>query len=517
MALRIDIGALRPAKNLPDGRVRAEAHIARIGVQEYLDEKGRVVRELRAPEEVFSRKSMDSFAMVPVTSTHPTEKVTADNARQYMVGASGERVERDDDWLRTELMIADAPTLEEMRADKKYEVSCGYTCDVVQEKGVHPVYGAYDARQTNIVGNHIAVNIHRGRASTDAVKARVRMDHLAEARAARRELRCDDAAVATRLDAVLTNAVDGHQHLVELQPDYGDRMSGTTSWALASGASSDHAHAWIRNNDGTIEIAESGGHTHSLEDASGLDSDPRPRQDDVVKARPAPNNPSRGRQMPPAAKNKTDEKNLLDAAATQLVAAETRADAAEEQLGGEKKRADAAEGRVASLEKEIESLKANRLDQKEIDKRDLQIDALSKKLAKETSRADAANDPKFLDKKVQRRVKIVKACETILGDKLVTDSAAVTDDELMCMVVEKLQGVDIRKDDEGNARSAEYIAARFDAAVEGFASGVDALDRLRDLTRTNHVEEPRHDAASARADYVNRQQNAWKPPKAAAK
>lgn len=512
MALRIDIGALKPAKKLSDGRVRAEAHIARVGVQEYIDEHGKVRRELRTPEEVFDPESMDSFAQVPVTNTHPSERVTADNARQYMIGASGDRIQRDDDHLRAALMLADAETIDEMKRENKFEVSCGYTCDVIDGKGVHPVYGAYDARQTNIRGNHIAVNIHRARAGATA---RVRMDDatrlladsvaFAKSRPGGRSIRLDQAAV-TRVDSKLTNAVDGHQHLIDLQPDYGDRMSGSTSWA-ANEKGVDHAHAWVRNANGSITIAESSGHTHTILD---LDSGSVTVQDDVVHHLP------RGRKMAVSKKTttKTDELTI-EAAAEELRKAETRADAAEGSLSKETKRADEAEGRCESLEKEIETLKANRLDQKEIDKRDATIVELQKKLGKETSRADAAESPERFNGGVKRRVKIFQASTAILGQDLVTDAA--TDRELMCAVVEKLHGASIDKDADGKERSLDYVTARFDAAVEQFMESGETLDRLREMTRGKTVETPRDDARTAHASYVDRQQNAWKPKAAAAK
>lgn len=520
--------------------MRAEAHISRVGVQEYLDENGKTRKELRLPEEVFSPKSLESFAQVPVTRTHPSEKVDARNARMYMVGASGDVVKRDDDHVLTTLMIADADTLDEMRANDKYDVSCGYTCDVIDEAGVHPVYGEYHAIQRNIRGNHIAVAINHGRAGTararvDAANARhVLEEQISTSRQAARALvgrrdvrrpsttlRLDSAAVSTsRVDANLTTSVDGHQHLIELQPDYGDRMSGTTSWAVAAGADTEHGHAWIRNADGTIEIAESAGHTHAIETDSGLDSVPGPRQDDVGQAPRAPSTPNRGRTMPPTPKKnelKADDKDkLLQSAAEELSKAELRADAAEAELDAAVKRGDTAEGRVASLEAEIKSLKTNRLDETELKKRDLQIEALSKKIATMTTRLDVATDPKTLGSKVRRRVKIIKAAEAIMGDKYISDSMEIDDRELMAAVVEKLQNVDIRKDDDGAERSVEYVTARFDAAVDSFTNGVDALDRLRDVARTRHVEEPREDTAtSARAKYVQRQQTAWQPKKTA--
>lgn len=441
MALRVDKGTLRPAKKLDDGRVIADAFITRAGVFEYLDERGNVRRELREPSEVFDPRSLESFAQVPVTNAHPHERVTADNARQYMIGASGERVERDDDHVRASLMIADSDTLDEMRRQRKYDVSCGYTCDVVEGKGVHPVYGEYDARQTNIRGNHIAVNLHRGRAGT----ARVRMD---AAELARRAI----------------------------------------ERAVAVSKASNRTTSRVRMDGAAVMVQ---------------DDDEQPTR-------------QRGRSMPPVNKPKTtdktdaaEQKKLLDAAADELAKAEQRADAAEDALDKEVKRADAAEGRVASLEAEVKALKEGRLDEAELRKRDTEIETLKRKLAKLQSRVDEAESPERFSKGVARRVKILGAAGPILGERVVTDSA--TDFELMCAVVEKLHGVDIRKDDDGNERSIDYVTARFDAAIEGWSEGENTLDRLREMTRGRSVEAPREDAASARAKYVHRQQTAWNP------
>lgn len=156
---------------MPDGRVIVDAHIARVGVQEYELPDGTIRRELRTRAEVFAPKAMSSFEQVPVTRLHPSTAVTADNATIHMVGASGERVVPDDDHVRTQLMVADKTTINDM--DRYPGVSCGYFCDLVHTPGVDPEFGAYDAIQTNIRGNHIAVAVPNPRAGKTA---RVRMD-----------------------------------------------------------------------------------------------------------------------------------------------------------------------------------------------------------------------------------------------------------------------------------------------------------------------------------------------------
>jgi hypothetical protein len=63
----------------------------------------------------------------------------------------------------------------------------------------------------------------------------------------------------------LTTEVDGHAHLLCLTDwDGSSKTSGVTASALSAGASEEHDHAWVKNQDGTITIAASSGHTHAL-------------------------------------------------------------------------------------------------------------------------------------------------------------------------------------------------------------------------------------------------------------
>lgn len=155
---------------LPNGFVRAEGYLTRSGIFVYRDAQGKTVRELRTPDEVMSRETVDSFALVPVTNDHPPELLTADNAKQYAVGAVSEQVQPDGDKLRASLMITDAKTIEAVQAGK-VELSCGYTADVVAEAGTWNGQ-RYDARQTNIRGNHVAI-VDVGRAGPECA---LRMD-----------------------------------------------------------------------------------------------------------------------------------------------------------------------------------------------------------------------------------------------------------------------------------------------------------------------------------------------------
>lgn len=171
MARRIDRGTLQPPTHLTNGWLKADAFITRTGVFDYLMPDGTVKKEYRAPEEVFDKESLDSFAMVPVTDDHPPVMLDSTNALKYTVGSVGERAIKDDDHMSLSLMVYDAAVIQKMK-DGKVQISAGYECDLVDEPGVTPDGEKYDARQTKIRANHIAI-VDRGRAGPTAS---VRMD-----------------------------------------------------------------------------------------------------------------------------------------------------------------------------------------------------------------------------------------------------------------------------------------------------------------------------------------------------
>lgn len=169
--LRYDIGRLQPVRRMPNGTIVADAHLTRAGVFEYRNPDGSTRRELRLPEEVFRPDSMRTFAMVPTTDDHPPEMIDATNAIKFAKGATGETITRDDDHMRGSIAVFDASTIKKMEMGK-LQLSCGYTCDLDEVPGIHPLWGKYDAIQRNIVGNHVAL-VEHGRAGRTAS---VRMD-----------------------------------------------------------------------------------------------------------------------------------------------------------------------------------------------------------------------------------------------------------------------------------------------------------------------------------------------------
>lgn len=170
---RADAGQLSKPVMLPNGFMKCDAFIARSGVLEYQRADGSTWREYRAPEEAFSADSLASFDLVPFTNDHPAGGlVTADNAREYQRGmVQGPR--QDGDRVRATVLVTDAETIAAMKAGK-LETSCGYWADVIAEPGVTPQGERYDARQTNVRGNHVAL-VDAGRAGPSV---RVRVDSL---------------------------------------------------------------------------------------------------------------------------------------------------------------------------------------------------------------------------------------------------------------------------------------------------------------------------------------------------
>lgn len=171
MAQRYDLGSLRPPERMANGWLRADAMLTRTGVFTYRNADGTEHKELRLDSEVFAPAALASFGLVPLTLDHPPTMLDAQNAKQYSVGAVGENIRRDGDFVRASLLVTDAKAITELEAGKQ-QVSCGYSCDLVEEPGVHPTFGKYDAVQRNIRGNHVAI-VDVGRAGPEA---RVRLD-----------------------------------------------------------------------------------------------------------------------------------------------------------------------------------------------------------------------------------------------------------------------------------------------------------------------------------------------------
>lgn len=138
--------------------------INRTGVQDYLagelglgGDPERVVKVYRLPEDVFAPAALASFEGKDVSLGHPPEMLTAENQSAYSKGHL-EHVRRVGDNTVADLFIKDPVLASQVESGAMREVSCGYNCKF------EPYLDGY--RQTNIIGNHLAV-VPRGRAGKD--------------------------------------------------------------------------------------------------------------------------------------------------------------------------------------------------------------------------------------------------------------------------------------------------------------------------------------------------------------
>lgn len=155
-------------KNLtPQGFLRADASLARTGVQLYRCADGSNRREYRPPDEVFNKDAIASFHLAPITLLHPPVPVTKDNAEQYIRGCVYQP-EKDDNGkhVKATVLITHADAIEAALSGRAAETSAGYECDLDDTPGVSPEGEKYDSIQRNIRANHVAL-VPQGRAGPE--------------------------------------------------------------------------------------------------------------------------------------------------------------------------------------------------------------------------------------------------------------------------------------------------------------------------------------------------------------
>lgn len=166
-----DAVAVSGTRRTADGYLVAEARSVRTGIQLYAgSEVGKpelsVVRVYRPADQVFADPSLQSFTHAPVTMDHPAEAVTADNWKALAVGEVSTAAKKDGEWVHLPLILKDAAAIQAVETGKR-ELSAGYTCELVFGDGVTPEGEAFNATQTNIKINHLAI-VSKARAGSKA-------------------------------------------------------------------------------------------------------------------------------------------------------------------------------------------------------------------------------------------------------------------------------------------------------------------------------------------------------------
>lgn len=157
-----DTAALAGTRITADGYMVGEVLCARTGCQDYLASDlglgtGGTVSVYRAPDVVFDKASLATFAGKPVTMGHPVDAVTADNWKALSIGDIGTEVARDGEFVRVPYKIMDAAAIAEIRRGTR-EVSMGYTTGLEMRDGVAPDGTPYQAVQTGPIRiNHLAI------------------------------------------------------------------------------------------------------------------------------------------------------------------------------------------------------------------------------------------------------------------------------------------------------------------------------------------------------------------------
>ncbi len=173
---RVDVGnRIRVDHKTPQGHARIPARFSRVGVQDYAQADGTVRREYRPPEEVFAKKSLDSFDTATVVVGHPA-MIGPSNWKEHAAGDI-RGTKRDGIYTAGDIVVRDQSTLDRINSDGEdqlTEISCGYDCMLEMTPGVTPSGEKYDAIQRDIVINHIGLGPKNwGRAGSEV---RLRLD-----------------------------------------------------------------------------------------------------------------------------------------------------------------------------------------------------------------------------------------------------------------------------------------------------------------------------------------------------
>lgn len=165
-----DLGKVSSRKTTPEGFLTVVADFARPGIQNYYameipkdqlprefqDDPYRQIRILRPESEVFDPASMQSFARKSVTDNHPPKFIDLENWKDHQIGMTDSGIKEQNKKLRVGLTIQDSEAIKAVHEGKD-QLSAGYDAELIWDSGVDPVHGAYDAKQTQIRGNHIAI------------------------------------------------------------------------------------------------------------------------------------------------------------------------------------------------------------------------------------------------------------------------------------------------------------------------------------------------------------------------
>ena len=153
---RIDKGGRITSKIDENGYLRIDGVVAHVGILEYMEEDGSIIREFVPEETLFEPASLESLAGAPVTLQHPPEMVTPSNYKQYSQGSVNGMPKRDGDNLVASMLVIGNEALHAVEYEGVSELSPGYSVDLDETPGEWKGQ-KYDLVQRNRRYNHQAI------------------------------------------------------------------------------------------------------------------------------------------------------------------------------------------------------------------------------------------------------------------------------------------------------------------------------------------------------------------------
>lgn len=166
--LRLDSVALDETYFTKEGYLVDCPIVTSVGIFEYQAPNGKIRRELRLPEYVFEKKSLESYKGMPIIVTHEAGAVDKSNVDEEIIGTILSDGLPSGDNVRAEIIIHDTMA---MKKSGLRELSLGYNLVLEETPGMwrgEP----YDAIQKEIRINHLAL-VQKARAGE---KARLNID-----------------------------------------------------------------------------------------------------------------------------------------------------------------------------------------------------------------------------------------------------------------------------------------------------------------------------------------------------
>lgn len=163
--LRFDYIELN-ARKTDEGFVIDSPNVARTGILTYRNDDGSIRRELRLPEDVFHKDSLDSFKGKPITVDHPKGTLSSKDVAKHQIGTMLSAGQEAGDNVKTDIVIHQPEKIGDRR-----QLSLGYNVDLDETPGEWNGQ-KYDAIQRNIRVNHLSV-VKNARAGA---QARLNMD-----------------------------------------------------------------------------------------------------------------------------------------------------------------------------------------------------------------------------------------------------------------------------------------------------------------------------------------------------